>query len=674
MRGMTERFGPRRSTSAWDAASWVMAVVVLTLAIPASGKIAGNELFFTAHGVTIVGWIITLVLTLLVAWLVLVAILTAVARWTTPRVYDVVASTLLFVVSAFGLGNVFALTILSGSSASAFIAGAVAAAIVMLAARRLAMGRVLFACASIAVLLPLAGALTGGVDPQLPAATFAEGAPAPDVVWVIADEMQYPLVFDQDGRVRPEFPNMRALQQQSTTYTKAYTAANYTDFAIPAQFNGVTDLSALDDSAINRMKSSKGLIPGLAARYSIVMDSPLFNYVCESSDCATVSPDPNAGIVERYVLFMKDAAAIAGQTALTEPFNGVFPSLSGRWRDYWSSGGAAATSVDSAPVTRVIASIDKAKANQPDAPTFTFWHTLRTHAPWPLDRDGAAIYSPRLPVVDGAHLVGSDAVGHVSTADLESLERRLYANAAVDFDRQLGLLIDHLKQAGTYDSTMIVVTADHGAAITQSADRRRGDNDVQRWSEVAHVPLLVKSSGQEAAEQVTDPRSTGQIARTVMTVAGATPPSELPLSADLSAEPTGKIVFTDVSADPMPEWEFSGVAEQDPWLPDDLAPPDPDHPFAIGIDRELLGQPVPSGWTELEGARMDALPGDSGQVVLVVDPGVARCAGIRTPSLVSSAGVVIGALLWQANGDRAWAIVPRSPGADYRFWCPANTS
>lgn len=668
---MTERIGPRRSTSAWDAASWVMAVVVLTLAIPASGKIAGNQLFFTAHGVTILGWIIALTLTLVACWLVLVAILLGVRRWTSSTVFDIVASAVLFVVSAFGLGNMLALTALSSSAVLAFVVGAIAAAAVTWLSRRVAMGRVLFAFAGAAAVLPLAAALVGGTDTQLPDATFAEGAATPDIVWVIADELQYPLVIDGDGQVRPEFPSMRALQEQATTYTHAYTAANYTDFALPAQFNGVSDLSALGQAGIDRMKSSKGLIPGLAAKYSIVMDSPLFKYECQSSDCATVSPDPNASLVDRYVLFMKDAAAIAGQTALTAPFNTAFPSLAGKWRDYWSATDSAAASVDSAPVSRVISNMDKAKANQPNAPTFTFWHTLRTHAAWPLDREGKAIYPATLPVVEGAHLVGSDADGLFSTPELMSIERRLYANAAVDFDRQLGMLIDHLKAAGTYDSTMIVVTADHGAGITKSGDRRRGDNEAQRWSEVAHVPLLVKYPGQQEEKVVTEPRSTGQIARTVMTAAGATPPDELELSADLSGAPSGKIVFADVSVDPMQSWEYSGVVEADPWTADDLTPPDPAHPFAIGIDLSLLGQPVPDGWSELSDPAITALKGESDQVVLVVEPGSDRCESITPAGLVSSDGRVIGSLLWQADGERAWAIVPRSTNGEYGLWCPS---
>lgn len=666
-----DRLGPRRNTSAWDAASWMLAVAVLTLAIPASEKIAGNELFFTAHGVAILGWIIVLSVTLLLAWLVVGGLLTSVSRWSTPKAVDVVSSLLIFAVSAFGIGNMLALTYLSDSQVLAFLSGVVLGAVVTLVSRRLAMGRVLFAFASAAVFLPLALALMSGGEEQLGGAAFADDAPRPDVVWVIADELQYPLVVDGQGRVRPEFPNLRGLQDDATTYTQAYATANYTDYAVPAQFNGVTDVGALGESGTERMKSSKGLIPGLASKYRIIMDSPLFKYVCDSGDCATVSPDPNADLVERYALFMEDAAAIAGQTALAEPFSGLFPSLAGKWRDYWDPGAASSASLDAAPVSRVIASMEQAKASQSYVPTFTFWHTLRTHAPWPLDRDGKTIYPPTLPVVEGGHLVGSDAEGRFSTPELVSIERRLYANSAVDFDRQLGLLLDHLRSAGTYDSTLIIVTADHGAAITRTADRRIGDTAVQRWSEVGHVPLLVKAPGQREPLAVVEPRSTGQIAATVMATVGATTPAGLSLAADLSASPEGGLAFTNVAGGALTSWKYTAVEEVDPWTADDLTPPDPRHPFAVGIDPRLIDAPVPSGWTEIRDGTIDPLPGESDQVVLVVEADTDDCGSISTPGLVSSAGVVTGSLLWQADGKRAWAIVPRSTTADYHLWCPA---
>ncbi len=50
-----ERLGRRLNTSPANNASWLMAVVILAVAIPASDKIASNQVFFAAHGVSAVG-------------------------------------------------------------------------------------------------------------------------------------------------------------------------------------------------------------------------------------------------------------------------------------------------------------------------------------------------------------------------------------------------------------------------------------------------------------------------------------------------------------------------------------------------------------------------------------------------------------------------------------------
>lgn len=122
----------------------------------------------------------------------------------------------------------------------------------------------------------------------------------------------------------------------------------------------------------------------------------------------------------------------------------------------------------------MIAGINRARAEDPASSLFAFWHSIRTHAPWSVDREGREIYPARLPVVEGAHMVGSDADGLYSSPELQSMERRLYANSAVDFDRQLGELLETLKANGLFDNTMIIITADHGAGITVAGDRRMG--------------------------------------------------------------------------------------------------------------------------------------------------------------------------------------------------------
>lgn len=679
--GIGDRIGPRLNLSALDIGSWATAVLVLSILIPTVDAIAGNEAFFAAHGIPSIAWLIATLGVCGLLWGALVG-LAAVALRLRGRWGDIAITAGTFAIGWFAAGNALARTVFVALPELGWILGSIAGALIALAARRWRAGRVLLACALVASALPV---ITATLQAQSsPKATLdfgtstRSGTERPSIAWIISDELQYPLVFDASGKVRPEFVNLARLQQDSTTYTRAFATANYTDFAVPAMMNGITDVSSVTDS--KRMRASLGFIPGLAGEYAIVMESPIYSFACDDPSCVTadvINERDGASMPARLAGLMADTAAIAGRS-LASPYANLFPSLDGKWRDFWSGGDEFGSG---APGNTVQAVISQWKSVvDAGAPTFTFWHSIRTHAPWAVDRNGLDIYPPRLPVVDGAHMVGTDRRGLMRSKELASMERRLYANAAYDFDRQLGVFIDALKAAGTYEDTMIVLTADHGAGITFRGDRRIGDTLEQRWAEVAHVPLMVKAPGQNAPQMVTEPRSTGQIARTIVERAGAAPGPELPLAPALT-EPLGSgPVFSTVAGGTGKPWTYEGAELDDPWNPGDISPPDADHPFAIGIDLNILGGPVPDGWIR-SGASVEVLPGKSDQVLLIARGRQDACHGKTGVGLVTtgqSTGSerIVGSVLWEdadrEDGRWGWAIVPRSPAGDYATWCSSS--
>ncbi len=666
------RLGDRRNRSATDSASWLLALVVLAIVIPANEKIAANVVFFSAHGVSQIVWVVTLAVALVALWLLVAGVLTVLKKRLQPTSYDAAASAILFIVAWFLAGNGLTQTVFAGVPALGPIIGLVVAAGVMLVARRFTMGSPLFVFASIAAVAPLVlSAFAGSAATAAPPLTFAPDPQRPSIMWIVSDELQYPLVFDKAGDIRPEFPNLKALQANSTTYTHAHSAANYTDYAIPSMLTGIADVAAEGPERMQEVRANIGIVPSLASEYSVVMESPIYRFECDSTECASIGAAKDSNVVSRYLGFAADAAAIAGRTALAHPFSAVFPSFDGKWRDFWTGGDEFGDNAEGNSVGKAVEGLRKAEQAAPGAPIFGFWHTIRTHAPWNVDREGKEIYPARLPIVDDAHMVGSNKEGTYSTPELQSLERRLYANSAVDFDRQLGLLIAEFKATGRYDNTLIIVTADHGATISERVDRRVGDSLAQRWAEVAHVPLMVKDPNQVEPATVAAPRSTGQIARTALDAVGATAPPEFALSPDLSKDlPTGP-VFATVGGGVMTPWVYEGVAEPDPWLPGDLTPPSPGHPFAIGIDQALLGAPVPAGWQQVDMDAVEAMKGESMQQLVVVQRQSRGCDPSITTGLVSTNGVVTGSVLWQSASsnapDRGWAIVPKADS--YEFWC-----
>mgnify|MGYP000747598352 CR=1 FL=1 len=116
------------------------------------------------------------------------------------------------------------------------------AAGITLLARRLAMGTILVVFAGIAAALPLVTSiLTAAPDATASGFTFDKQSDRPSVLWVVSDELQFPLAFDQEGNVRPELPNLKELAAGATTYTTGYSAANYTDYAVPSMLSGISD-------------------------------------------------------------------------------------------------------------------------------------------------------------------------------------------------------------------------------------------------------------------------------------------------------------------------------------------------------------------------------------------------------------------------------------------------
>lgn len=680
MTELTRRIGSRTNLSPANNASWLLAVAILAIVIPANDKIASNLVFFAAHDVSPIAWAVVLVVGLVVFWAVLAGILWILRRFLPGRAFDIVASLLMLVVAWFFIGNVLAVTVLSSSPGLGALLGLVAAAALTLLARRFAMGSILVVFAGVAAAVPLVATLWNGAQAPTPNAyAFDTASNRPNVVWVISDELSYPAAFAEDGTPRPGLTNLAALAKDSTVYTHAYTAANFTDYAVPAMLNGDVDLSTMSDADIQRMRSSLGVIPGLASKYSVVMESPVFSYDCQDASCASVGVGGGASVIGKYWSFVKDTAAIAGKTALAAPFSGAFPAVDGKWSNFWDGGEEFGNDPEGETVGNVISGIDQVTKANADAPFLAFWHTIRTHAPWVLDPEGNQIYPARVPVVDGAHMIGEEADETYTSDDLKKLERRLWHYSVADFDRQLGELIDHLKATGQYDNTMIVVTADHGAAMTDTADRRVGDDEEQRWSEIAHVPLVIKAPGQATGAVNTDVHASGQIAATVLAAAGATPGGDASFAPDLSQAMPGGPVFTNVKNGAMTGWHYpAGFVDEDPWQQDDVVPADPAFPFAVGVDAALLGKSAPDGFRALGDATIQALPGESDQQALIVDRPSASCSPEDRIGLVTDAGTVVGSVLWEgpsgsADGGtttRGWAIVPRAAAlSDYAVSC-----
>lgn len=124
---------------------------------------------------------------------------------------------------------------------------------------------------------------------------------------------------------------------------------------------------------------------------------------------------------------------------------------------------------------------------QPTAsPWFLFLWALDPHDPYyppaGFDRWRDPGYTGR---IDGS----AESVRRVRTpADVQRLVD-LYDGEVAYVDQQFGQLLDHLRAAGQYDDTLIVVAGDHGEAFGEHGDFVHGH---LAYEEVMHVPLVIK--------------------------------------------------------------------------------------------------------------------------------------------------------------------------------------
>jgi arylsulfatase len=88
------------------------------------------------------------------------------------------------------------------------------------------------------------------------------------------------------------------------------------------------------------------------------------------------------------------------------------------------------------------------------------------------------------------------------------------------WDQSFGDWLAHLKQNGLLESSLFVVTSDHGEGFDDHGTWAHGKS---LYDEEIHVPLLVKLPGQTSRERRTDPAQGLDIAPTILGVASVRP-------------------------------------------------------------------------------------------------------------------------------------------------------
>jgi arylsulfatase A-like enzyme len=169
-----------------------------------------------------------------------------------------------------------------------------------------------------------------------------------------------------------------------------------------------------------------------------------------------------------------------------------------------------------------------------------YLHYMDPHDPYTPPRDVRPVPPAGIPqaIADGRILTVARAVNTGQAPPLSGPEithlRRLYDGEIVGWDRALAMLLRGLEAAGVRDSTVIVVTADHGEEFQEHGRLRHGS---QLFEETVRVPFIVVGPGIPAGRRA-DTSQGIDFLPTIAGLLGLPAPPGLP-GRDLMAGATG---------------------------------------------------------------------------------------------------------------------------------------
>jgi arylsulfatase A-like enzyme len=173
-------------------------------------------------------------------------------------------------------------------------------------------------------------------------------------------------------------------------------------------------------------------------------------------------------------------------------------------------------------VDRVAAWLDDA----PETPFFLYLQPMNTHGPYRVPPSAEAALLGRAPsrefryygllMADILRRGGMSRRAEVTPAYLQSLIDQ-YDTAIRYTADQISRVFAMLREAGLYDRSLIIVTADHGEELFDHGGFSHG---YSLHSELVHVPLYVKLPGQHQSSSVRARASLTDLVPTVLDVLG----------------------------------------------------------------------------------------------------------------------------------------------------------
>jgi hypothetical protein len=346
---------------------------------------------------------------------------------------------------------------------------------------------------------------------------FEEAEPAPSsasasvdepahIVFVVFDEFPVATIMGRDGRVdREMFPNFHRLAQTSTWFRNATGVGALTQWALPSILDGhyrQGDLPTVNDHP-------KNLFTLLSDDYQIFALEP-YTDLCPDDVCRELGRSQTTP--QRWRSMIADLRLIGLHLALPSALAADLPPIDEGWARF-----AAAAEPDEFEGVRaedVRKDFDTFSdtLTRADDPSLFFFHGLLPHIPFRYLPTGQEYPRPaQIPSRPYVQPTGPD----------EWLSTQIYQRHVVQTqlaDALIGRLLDRLEEEEMLDNSIVIVTADHGAAHEVGELARRPTYSTLK--EIAAVPLFIKKVGQEKGRISNAPAQVIDIVPTIADLLG----------------------------------------------------------------------------------------------------------------------------------------------------------
>jgi arylsulfatase A-like enzyme len=152
------------------------------------------------------------------------------------------------------------------------------------------------------------------------------------------------------------------------------------------------------------------------------------------------------------------------------------------------------------------------------SPFFTYLHLFPPHAPY---RASDKFYSKFLDRFSPAKKPVHRFSDHLSNLIVKTA-RRAYDEYIASLDWEFGRLLDAMEEAGIFENSYVVITADHGEMFERG---EKAHATVLLYDPIVHVPLMVSAPGQKTRQDIHVPTHAVDVLPTLLQLVGKPVPA-----------------------------------------------------------------------------------------------------------------------------------------------------